>query len=87
MFYGVEMDIIQMNIVIVLVADDVVPESPLPDRYIAENVGGPLITMGEAEFDGLHEIGNGGVAVDEHPRCQVARFARNLTYGLGAKTQ
>ena len=51
MFYGVEMDIIQMNIVIVLVADDVVPESPLPDCYIAVNVGGPFLSMGEAEFD------------------------------------
>ena len=76
-----------MSIVIVLVADDVVPESPLPDRYIAPDVGGLFISMGKAEFDGLHEIGNGWMAANRPPWCQVAPVGRNLTYGLGAKTQ
>jgi hypothetical protein len=51
MFYGVVMDVIQMRVMIVLVADDVVPESPLPDRTIAPEVFGLFISMGEAEFD------------------------------------
>jgi hypothetical protein len=51
MFYGVVMDVIQMSIVIVLVADDVVPKSPLPDRTIAPDVFGLFIPVGEAEFD------------------------------------
>ena len=76
MFYGVEMDIIQMSIVIVLVADDVVPESPLPDRYIAPEVFGPFITVGEAEFDGLHEIGNGWIGFDRPPWCIVGQVAK-----------
>jgi hypothetical protein len=65
---------------IVLVPDDVVPESPLPDRTIAPDVGGPFITVGEAEFDGLHEIGNGWIGFDRNPWCQVASVGRNLTY-------
>jgi len=45
MFYGVEMDIIQMSMVIVLVADDVVPESTLPDHDITPDVFGLFIPM------------------------------------------
>lgn len=44
-----------MKVMIVLVADDVVPEPPLPDSYIAPDVMGLFIPVGEAEFDGLHE--------------------------------
>ncbi len=87
MFNGVVMDIIQMKVMIVLVADDMVPESLLPDRTIAPEVGGLFISMGKEEFDGLHEIRNGWNGFDRNPWCQVASAGRNLTYGVRAKTQ
>ena len=59
-----------------LVADDVVPESPLPDRDIAPDVFGLFISMGEAEFDGLHEIGNGWIGFDRPPWCIVGQVAK-----------
>lgn len=83
MFNGVEMDVIQMDIIIILVPDDMVPESPLPDHDMAWDLLRLFITIREPEFDGLHDFGNGRFFIGVGPWDQVARFACNLTYAVG----
>ena len=86
MFNGVEMDVIQVDIVIFLVPDNMVPESPLPDHDMSPNVFGLFISMREPEFDGLHDFGNGWCFIGAHWGCQVAPVGPNLTYEIRANS-